>query len=523
VEGSGSGPAVRGVSAIGQNPLSDRHPSSSSAGAQPAKAGVARNALYLAAGQAATMALGVALSGALARLLGAADYGSYFLVATMSTLAYVIAEWGQDLYVIREVARHPERAGTLLGSALALRATGAFLVVIPTAGIAWVLGYDARTRWLAVALVAATLPFFLAQGFGMVFRGRDRMGRDAAVGVANKLLTVALALPALLLGLGIPGVFLAQAIAGVGAVATALWLYRRIGAPPVIASARVAREVLVGGTSIFALTVANSAQPYLDAVILSKLVPDAAVGWYGAAKNVIGTLIAPSVIVAVATYPRLSRAAGQPAELRRELRAALRPILWLGALGGVGTYLFADVAISLIFGMAGYSPATAILKGFAPALFLLYVDVLIGHALTACGRARGFAVAKTVSIVVGTGLCLVLVPAFQTRTGNGGIGVAVANALSEFVVFGGAIILLPRGTLDGAIAADATRAILSAGVTLLLFHLAPPMPPLLAAPLCVLVFALASVALGLVTWADLASMKSLLGGREGSPAAKARR
>ena len=177
---------------------------------------VARNALLLVIGQAATTALAIVFSAALGRSLGATDFGVYFLITTMSTFAYVVAEWGQPLFVIRQTAREPARSGDLLGTALALRVALSVAVTLPAALVAWALGYGARTIALLVLLILATLPLFLAQGYGMVFRARDQMGRDAAVSVANKAAALALALPALAMGAGIPGVIAALAVAGAG-------------------------------------------------------------------------------------------------------------------------------------------------------------------------------------------------------------------------------------------------------------------------------------------------------------------
>ena len=155
---------------------------------------VARNAFNLVLGQAMTTALAILFSAALGRTLGPRDFGVYFLIASFSTFAYVLVDWGQQFYVIREVARQPERGSLLLGTALVLRTAGAALVAIPSGLAAWALGYDAITCWYTVAFIAASLPFFLAQSYGMVFRGRDRMGLDAWVSVANKVALLGLAL-----------------------------------------------------------------------------------------------------------------------------------------------------------------------------------------------------------------------------------------------------------------------------------------------------------------------------------------
>jgi len=261
---------------------------------------------------------------------------------------------------------------------------------------------------------------------------------------------------------------------------------------------------------------AVSAQPYLDVIILSKLAPGEAVGWFGAARNIMGTLLAPALILGAAEFPRLSRAAADIATFKGEVRAALRPILWLGALGAVGTFLFADLAIAIIYGQRNFTPAGSILKVYGPALFLVFIDVLFGNALTALGRATALSVAKIGSVVLSTALDLILIPLFQNSTGNGGLGVVVAFATSEAVVFAGALFLLPRGSLGPTAVLDVGRALGSAMLTALLFRFLPPVPIYVGLPACVLAFSLCSVALGLVRRDDVRLLRALL--RRGKPA-----
>lgn len=464
---------------------------------------VARNAFHLVLGQAITTALAIVLSAALGRSLGAADFGLYFLISAGSTFAYVVVDWGQQFYVIREVARWPERAGRLLGSALGLRAAGGALIAIPAGLVMWALGYDARTCLFSIAFIAASLPFALAQGYSMVFRGRDRMGLAASVSVVNKALVLAAVLGALILGAGLPGVVGAQAVGGIGALAIAAWLHSRLSAGEIRFSARTAVEVVKGGSAIVIMMVAVSVQPYLDALILSRLVPAEAVGWYGAARNVMGTLLAPSLIIGVAAYPHLSRAAGELRAFNGEVRATLRPMLFLGALGAVGTYLFADTVIRLVYGERHFGPAAAILRIFAPALFLLFIDVLFANALTALGRSSAFSLVKVASVVLGITIDLVLVPLFQRRTGNGGIGIVVASLASEVAVFAGAALLMPSGSLRGAVAMDVLRAVGCGAATALVFHWLPALPLYAGIPACIAAFGLCALAAGLIRRSDV--------------------
>src|SRR5262249_54555163 len=149
-------------------------------------------------------------------------------------------------------------------------------------------------------------------------------------------------------------------------------------------------------------------------------------------------------------------------------------------------------------------------KVYAPGFFLLFIDVLLGYLLLALERATALSVAKVSSLVVSTALDVVLIPIFQQRTGNGGIGVVAAFVASEVVVFGGALFLLPRGSLGLAVAIDMARALGSAALTLLLFRWIPPLPLFVGIPACIIVFLLCSVALGLVRRGDAQLFRALL-------------
>jgi len=479
------------------------HSRASAEAERTGNARVAHNIFFLVLGQGVTTALGIVYSGSLGRFLGANEFGLFFLLSSFAAFAYVLVDWGQQLYVIREVARSPLRSGELLGTGIVLRMVGTLLVCIPTGLAAWALGYGQRAEWFTLAFIVSSLPFWLGQLYGIVFRGRDHMGLDAMVAVVNKSIALLLALTALFLGLGLGGVIVAQACAGGVALIVAMRLYRRVTSAAVQFSRTTAREMLSGGAALAAMFLAIYAQSYIDAVLLSKLAPLDAVGWYAAAKSIMGTLFAPAGILASSFFPRLSRAAANRTDFTREVRKALRLMLWLGGLVGVGTYLFADTAIRLIYGTLHFGPAADILRVFGPGLFLLFIGVFFSHVLTALGRERAFVVAKVSSVILSTLLALILIPYFQRRSGNGGIGVVLAFVLSEFVIFGSSLFLMPRGTLGSALFVDGARAIAAAALTAALFDVVPPMSSWFGIPICVFAFAGLSWSVGLVRRADI--------------------
>jgi O-antigen/teichoic acid export membrane protein len=491
-------------------------PSQAALGASAAA--LSRNAFFLVVGQAGTTALSVVLSAALGRSLGAVDFGVFYLVTTMTLFAYGVVEWGQNLYVTRAVARDPARAGELLGSAIAFRAICAAAVTGPAIGLAWALGYPRGTLALYAVLLGTYLPVSIVLAHGVVFRGRERMELDALTTVAAKALALVATLGALAAGARVPGVILAQGAAAALAACGAIVVFRAARLPRIRVAPSTLRELLVGGAPIVALNVAILAQPYLDAIVVSKLTPPVVMGWYGAAKTFMAALVTPAAILASAAYPRLSRTAFDAEAFRRELGTALRPLLWIGAGVTSATYLLADVAVGAVYGSAGFGPAVAALQLFAPALLLFFVDILLGHACVAAGRAHAFAVAKAASVVVSTALDVVLVPLLQARAGNGVLGVVLAFAGSELIMIAAAVALLPRRALHRGVLADAGRAVLAAAGGPLAFSLLPPTGAFVRVALGGASFLALSAALGMVAKEDVARLLGGLRGRRAGPA-----
>jgi len=315
-------------------------------------------------------------------------------------------------------------------------------------------------------------------------------------------------------------VVVSQGLAGVVALLLGTELYRRLSVGPLRFSRATAQEILSGGTSILLMVLAVSVQPYIDAVLLSKLVPKDAVGWYGAARSISVMLNAPAVIFGAAALPRLSRAAREPEAFREELGIAERPMLWLAGLAAVGTWLFADVAINLVYGH-GFAPAGAILSVFGLGLFLVFVDSFLGTVFVALGRTTSFSMLKLATVVLATAMEIFLIPYFQRRSGNGGLGVAISFVVCEPLIFAGMLILIPRGVIGRSVLLDGARAIGSAVLTGVLLQLVPALAPWIAIPACIVVYTATTLVVGLLRTEDLRGLSRLFAEELGSVGASA--
>jgi O-antigen/teichoic acid export membrane protein len=253
---------------------------------------------------------------------------------------------------------------------------------------------------------------------------------------------------------------------------------------------------------MLAMALAIAVQPYIDANLLYKLAPAGAVGWYGAAWVIAGTLVAPATILGAAIYPRLSVVALEERKFGAMLQTSFRPLLVVAVLGAVGTFLFADFAVGVIYGEQKFGPTADVLRAFSPTLMLIYIDMLFGHAIVAVGKATQLAKAKVVAVTVTTLVELALIPVFQSRFSNGGMGIVLSMACGELVMVTAAVLLL-RNSLERGMLLDVLRAVAAGCATIALFRQVSHLSPLVGIPACVATFLLISALAGLVKPSDL--------------------
>jgi O-antigen/teichoic acid export membrane protein len=453
------------------------------------------------------------LNAAVARSLGASDFGTLYLVTSVATFAYIFVDWGHGPYVIRQVALSQPRTGELLGTVIAVRGLTAVGLALPAVVVGNLLGYDGRTQLGIAVMMLAWVPIYLGLSFTWAFRGIERMEFDALINVLLKLLSLVLGILVLLSGGRALAVIGAGGIAGAVTLVTAIQIYRKLGLSKLRVTPAVARELMIGGAPLMTMTIAIGVQQYIDAILLSKLAPAQVLGWYGAALTFSGTLVGPAVVLGNAAYPRFSVTAANEREFGIVLREALRPVLFVAALGVVGICLFADFAVSVVYSADKFGPSATILRSFTPAMVLVFLDMILATAIQARGRVISLASAKIVSVIVIAGAELLLIPVCQAQFGNGGVGVMLAFAIGELVMVAAAVSLLRSAGVNRRMAADVLRAFAAATGTWLAFrYLGAGLWPLVAIPLCVSLFTLLALLLGLVSSADLMIMARFLPG-----------
>ena len=160
---------------------------------------VIHNSGWLVADKIFRAIFGLFVGAWVARYLGPADFGTLSFVIAYITFFQAFSALGLDTIVIREIARYPRLAPSLLGSALLMRICSsliAFLVATATVGLFY--GWDSQLFWITV-IISSSLAFQAGDTVDLWFQSQSRNRLTVIVKLAAYVASNALKIIGILL------------------------------------------------------------------------------------------------------------------------------------------------------------------------------------------------------------------------------------------------------------------------------------------------------------------------------------
>ena len=426
---------------------------------------IAQNAGILMLAQLITWALTLALTIVLPRYLGATNSGKLTIANSIWAIVAILATFGMDTLLTKEIARDPAKAPRLFGASLGARvllfAVGALGVMLYLR----VANYPAETLIVVGIGGFAALAWLLIGACQAVLQGLERMTPMALATIAGKAFNTLVCITALLLGHGVYVVACIAALAASINLALQLAALKRLGHLRIAFDARTLRETLRAGFPYLMSGVFLIAYGQVDVIIISLLVNEKTVGWYGAASQLFGTSFFIPTVFITAVFPALSRMYADASDaLARLMRKSFDLLLIVAVPLGFGLFVIADPLVILLFG-AEFAPSGTLLALLGLVLIATYQNILIGQFLISTDRQNQWTLVMAVATLATIPLDVLFVPWCQAQFQNGAIGGALSFIVTEIGMLIAGLGLLPRGALNRANAWLAARA-LCAGVVM---------------------------------------------------------
>ncbi|MEA3342038.1 MAG: flippase, partial [Chloroflexota bacterium] len=311
-------------------------------------------------------AIDMSFAALMARVLGPAGTGRYFTAAIIYGWFDIVANFGLEMYLMREVARDRANARRLFANTTLLRLL-LFVAVIP-ALTGFLVGRQslgeplaAEAVWAVALLYVGLLPGTISNNLTALFRGCEKHEYPAAVQTVTTIVKVTLGVLALVGGLGIVGLAGASILTNLATMTILAVLARRTiwtDLPPIRHSPFAIRHSLFAIRSILAVSWPLMASLLLqvlftgvNGVLLQFWQGDEAAGWYDAARKWVDALNLIPSIFTFAVFPLMSRQAAQDrAGLRRSYRLSLKLLTMFALPAAVLITLLATPLVGLLSG-----------------------------------------------------------------------------------------------------------------------------------------------------------------------------
>ena len=484
---------------------------------------VVRNTIYLTAAQALTIPLSIVINAVAAYFLGAEAFGYAYFASTLCAFGFLAVGWGHEAVLPAVIAKDHNIAAQMLGSSLAWRAGASVVVYLLLALGCYLLGYPAQLQWaLGLSALMSTLNSMVA-AYKDTIRGMERTDIPAYAHVAQQVIATILVCAVLVAGGKLNAVLLAQAVAGAIVLVMIVRSLRSVGVGRISVRWSTVKSLTVSGVPFLALGFAMALQPSIDALFLSKMAPPEVMGWFGVTRRLVGALLLPATALLGALYPTLCRLHGTDMDaFKRATGGALRSVSVLVAPVAIGCALFPDIGVAL-FSRTAFRPAEENLRIISVFVALVYFSMPLGISIMAAGRQSAWSLVQCLCVVSALILDPLLVPFFQSRFGNGGLGLCVAAVINEAIMIGFGVALAQRGIFDRAFG----RLLLVVGVSGIAMTvvglLALPLSSYVAAPVALTAYAAVLWLTGGIDPSHLRAVRSAFGRPIVSPVSQRQR
>lgn len=411
---------------------------------------LAKNFAVLLSSQFVTWILTLVLMVFLPRYLGAANVGKLFLAVAVWTVLSVVMTFGSDQFAVKAIARDRSRMSVLFGTKVLL---STILFVLCMTTLYFVLRYfDYPTITIYVILLIG-LEFWIwgfVNATESVLQGIEQMEHISIGRILGHIFTVSVGVTLLLLGGGIFTICVVRIVSTLLIFGVQYVMLKRTTDMLPQVDPKLLGTLLKEGWPYFLTSISMVAYMQLDIVILSALVNEETIGWYGIADQLFGTLLFIPTAFIISAYPVYAKLSVNELEpLKKLLAKNFDSMLLIGVPMGLGLFLVGNQIVLLLYG-AEFAKSGPVLSAFGIVLILTYLNMLVGQFLIAIDRQKPWAFVMAVALLLTIPLDYWLIPWTHSEFQNGALGGAFAFIITELGMLICGFALLPKGTLGRA-------------------------------------------------------------------------
>lgn len=403
------------------------------AGVRPVEIGIAplvRRSGTAIAGGLLSQALKAVVLIYLARVYGATEFGSFSFANSVNAFLFLLAQFGLPVFGSREVAQSGGRLSP--GLLRAITEARLLLAIAGTVGAIVILtflpGVTRAEYWLVIGFGLSNVAL---SGFSdWVFQGKGQLHGWAALNITWQFLWLALTVGLVHAHASIEWVSFGYAAGALVAVVAGLFCMRQFARRPSDHSSiphYSARSVLHAGANLGVGSLLIALLVWTDTIIVRFASGPYQAGVYAAGNRIALALSMLASFYVMGAFPSLSQSATNSArDFSRCFQRAYEDLSLLFIPGSVWAVYFAPRIMLVLFKRQDYLAGVTVFRIFQGVLLVTIISNLYGvGALVAHRRDHAYRKALMISAAA----LLILCPALTLRWGL--VGTAAAALLSQ--------------------------------------------------------------------------------------------
>ncbi|MFH1193065.1 MAG: flippase [Candidatus Jorgensenbacteria bacterium] len=328
-----------------------------------------------------------------ARVLGAAGYGVFSYALGLAGFFTIFADIGINSILTRNVARDPAQDREIFATAfwlkMALLLCITLMIIFATPHLS-----NIPEATVLIPLVAfLTIADGIREFCNSYFRAKEKMEREAIITTAMNIAITALGFVALALSATSYAFTMAYVgSSALGALAGIIILRKEFLGVFSFFRRALIRPILSSALPIAFLTMLASLSLNVDMVMLGWWRTPAELGFYSAAQKIVQVLITFPGIIAISTFPALSRFIGAH-EREREINLIEKSVALLFFLAlplAVGGIVLSSSIIGFLYG-SEYVPAALSFQILIAMILFVFPGMLFGNLMLAHDQQKKFA------------------------------------------------------------------------------------------------------------------------------------
>jgi O-antigen/teichoic acid export membrane protein len=422
---------------------------------------IVKNFGVMMASQLFTWSLAFVVAIFVPRYLGAVGIGELSIASSVWSIMAVLIAFGMDTHITKTVARDPDKTAEVLGTSLVIRFAFFIIACVLVSSYVFFAKHDTRIVILSIIMGTSCVFGTVSGAFAAVLCGLERMDLTSLNGVIIKIIVTTFTLFVIFMGYSIYIIALVGLISNVFGTLFMGYFIKKKYKIYLRFSLDEAQKMFQISAPYLVTAITISAYQQIDTLFIASLVDAKTVGWYNTAINLFGTLMFLPVAFGNVIFPALSRSYVTAQEKLLLIARRSIDLMFLFSIPiGLGILVVAKPLVVLLYGEE-FTASGPVLSILGVVLIFTYINTLLGQLLISTDRTSKWNMVMIGWALLTIPLDLFLVPWTRDVYQNGALGGALSYLLTEGGMVMGAILLLPKGTLQWSNLRTATLSLVS--------------------------------------------------------------